>query len=136
MDIFPTILDLIGIKNIPDVDGQSLVPLINGEKLEELPACIESPPELNKTSEKVIGIRTSKYKYLRDLFHQNIVLELYNLENDPLEEINIAKDNPILISQFEEQLIKLRQNMLVDNDETTDEEMKIIEEKLKKLGYT
>ena len=136
VDIFPTILDLIGIKNIPDVDGQSLVPLINGEKLEELPACIESPPELNKTSEKVIGIRTSKYKYLRDLFHQNIVLELYNLENDPLEEINIAKDNPILISQFEEQLIKLRQNMLVDNDETTDEEMKIIEEKLKKLGYT
>jgi len=135
VDIFPTILDIIGIKNTEEVDGQSLVPLINGEELEELPACIESPPELKKKSEKVIGIRTSKFKYLRDLAHQNKVLELYDLENDPLEEKNIAKDNPNLIAQFEEKLTKLRQNVFID-DETTEDEMKIIEEKLKKLGYT
>ena len=30
VDIFPTLLDIIGIKNTEEVDGQSLVPLING----------------------------------------------------------------------------------------------------------
>ncbi len=135
IDIFPTILDIIGIKNTVEVDGKSLVPLINGEKVEELPACIESPPELIKKSEKVIGLRTSKFKYLRDLVHQNQILELYDLENDPLEEKNIAKVNFDIVNQFEEKLSNLRQNIMIDNDETTDDEMKIIEEKLKKLGY-
>jgi arylsulfatase A-like enzyme len=136
VDIFPTLLDIIGIKNEVDVDGQSLVPLMNGEDFDELPACIESPPELKKKTEKVIGIRTSKFKYLRDLSNTKKVLELYDLENDPLEEKNISADNSEIIYALEEKLMKIRQGILIENDETTDEEMRIIEEKLKKLGYT
>ena len=136
VDIFPTLLDILGIKNIENVDGQSLVPLINGKNIEELPACIESPPELKKKTEKVIGIRTSEFKYLRDLSNENKILELYDLKHDPLEEKNISTENSEMVSQLEKKLMEIRQNILVDNDETTDEEMRIIEEKLKKLGYT
>jgi arylsulfatase A-like enzyme len=136
VDIFPTLLDIIGIKDEVEVDGQSLVPLINGEDIEELPAYIESPPELKKKTEKVIGIRTSKFKYLRRLSHEDKNYELYDLENDSLEENNIANSNPKIISMLEKKLTKIRQGIFVENDEITDEEMRIIEEKLKKLGYT
>jgi arylsulfatase A-like enzyme len=144
VDIFPTILDILGIKNTEKVDGQSLIPLINGEELEELPASIESPPELKKKTEKVIGIRTSKFKYLRDLSNENKILELYDLENDPNEEKNIAEDNLEIISQLEEKLAEIRQNIPVEklykknteNEEFSEEETRAIEEELKKLGYT
>ncbi len=143
VDIFPTILDILGIKNTEKVDGQSLIPLINGEELEELPASIESPPELKKKTEKVIGIRTSKFKYLRDLSNENKILELYDLENDPNEEKNIAEDNLEIISQLEEKLAEIRQNIPVEklykknteNEEFSEEETRAIEEELKKLGY-
>ena len=136
VDIFPTLLDLLGIKNETDVDGQSLVPLVNGETLEELPAYMESPPELKKKTEKVIGIRTSKFKYLRDLSHKDKIHELYDLENDPLEEKNIADNNSNVISQLEEKLIQIRPDTLVEDDEINEEEMRMIKEQLKKLGYT
>jgi len=136
VDIFPTLLDILGIENPGKVDGQSLLPLINGEDFEEIPACIESPPELKKKTEKVIGLRTSQFKYLRDLSHENKILELYDLKNDPLEEINIAENNSKIIHELEEKLMSIRQNILVENDETSEEEMKLIEEELKKLGYT
>ena len=41
-NIFPTILDLVGINDsIQGQNGQSLVPLMNGKKIEEKPAYIE-----------------------------------------------------------------------------------------------
>ena len=59
IDIFPTIFELIGLKNNLDIDGISLKKIIDGETIKEIPAFIESNPLTIKKSNDVIGIRTS-----------------------------------------------------------------------------
>jgi arylsulfatase A-like enzyme len=136
VDIFPTILDLFSIKNLNQVDGISLVHLLKGKKMEEIPACIESPPSIVGDSEKIIGIRTSNYKYLKNISNSKESLELYDLQNDPLEECNISNENPEIVLNLDTLLQQLRTNAKIDEKEHDEEEIKKIEEKLKKLGYT
>ena len=136
VDIFPTILDLIGIKSSVDVDGKSLIPIIKGIETEERLACIESPPSVHGESQKTIGLRTSKYKYIRDLENSGKIIELYDLENDPLEEINIADSKSDIVNFMENSLLKFRKNIVIEEQENMDDdEISRIEEKLKKLGY-
>lgn len=145
VDIFPTIVDLIGIKeSIPTQNGQSLLPLINEEKFEEKPAYIEVGINLaqlidDKNAQiegKIIGIRTSKHKYLRDRKEKNKQVRLFNLKDDPLEENNIAEKNPEIIKEMEEILSKLESDHNSKNsDNITDEEVKKAKDILLKLGY-
>ena len=134
VDIFPTICDLLDIKNENEVDGVSLKPLLNSTPMKEVIASIESPPTLEGESTKAIGIRTSKYKYVREL-QDNKKMELYDLVSDPLEEYNIAKENSHIIEKMEKQLMNIRQNFVVEESMDTTE-IQRIQEKLKKLGYT
>jgi arylsulfatase A-like enzyme len=135
VDIFPTILDIIGIKNTEEVDGQSLVPLINGGDLEELPAYMESTPSLEKMANEVIGLSTSKYKYFRDRITPKKRVHLFDLQNDPYEDHNIANENPKIIEEMENLLSTIRNEKTIKVDEYSEEETKAIEEELKKLGY-
>ena len=102
--------------------------------MKEVIASIESPPTLEGESTKAIGIRTSKYKYVREL-QDNKKMELYDLVSDPLEEYNIAKENSHIIEKMEKQLMNIRQNFVVEESMDTTE-IQRIQEKLKKLGYT
>lgn len=132
VDIFPTIADIIGVSQIENIDGISLMPIINGIENKELSAYIESPPSIQHSS-KVIGIRTSNYKYIRDIESKNI--ELYDLLNDPLEENNIAETRKDIVGKMENILtnINRQQNVPTKIDQ---EEREKIEKILKKLGYT
>jgi len=85
---------------------------------------------------KLIGIRTSQYKYLRsrDQKTQNVIL--YDLKNDPNETKNIAPLNPQIVEQMEIILQKIRENSRIDDLVIiSDEHSKEIEDELKKLGY-
>ena len=102
VDIFPTIINMIGLDNSIKSDGRSLLPLINNKKLDELPAYIEVGINLAqlvnsknpKALPKIIGVRTSEYKYLRarDDLEKNV--RLFDLKDDPLEEKNIVDEKP------------------------------------------
>ncbi len=137
IDIFPTIAEIIGLpKKIEKIHGQSLLPLINGEIIKEKPVYLESDVySLSKNN--VIGIRTSKYKYFRneDFLTKNV--HLYDLENDLLEEKNIAHDFPQIVQELEKILQEIKTNSISQhNPEKIDEdEIKKIENELKKLGY-
>ncbi len=136
IDIFPTILNLISIDDKSEKDGTSLLPLFSNNNIDELPICIESPPSMDSKSKKFIGIRTSNYKYIRDLTDSENCYELYDLKNDPLEETNIANSNKIIVEKMENLLNQYRQQTKSNEDEhMTPEEIKQIEDKLKKLGY-
>ncbi len=137
VDVFPTLMKIL---NMPfpanDLDGRDLTPLIKGESMDEKPAYMESAPLIQKKSNNVIGVRTSKFKYFRDREDPKKRIFLFNLEQDPNEDQNIAKSNPVQVEEME----KILQEILSSNNSNIDkkfneEETKLIEEKLKKLGY-
>jgi len=135
VDIFPTIFDLLGIKLDEDIDGSSLINLMNGMDEDEKIAYIESNPLVLTESNDVIGIRTSKYKYFRDKTDPKNRIHLYDLESDPFEDFNIATTNMDKINKFEKAL----SNILKDFENNTDTEDELNSEKiqtvLRKLGY-
>jgi len=140
IDIFPTILELIGIPNTNEnVHGRSLLPLINGKDFAPIPLYIES--SITKTSIKepkpAIGIRTENYKYFRNLNNPKENVQLYNLKEDPLEDHNIANSYPDKIIEFEQILNEIRKDAKnnPETEELTAEEEKELEQELRKLGY-
>ena len=144
IDIFPTISEIANLANNQfNIDGQSLVSLLNNEKFEELPAYIETGVSAGDFSEKinpdsqgnVIGLRTSLYKYLRARDNSDHVF-LFDLKNDPKELINISSTNPEIVKGMEEKLSNLLHSKdFFKTNELTKEEQEKAEDLLRKLGY-
>ena len=119
------------------------MPLFSGKKLEEIPAYIETGINLTrllgKKSEilgKIIGIRTSSYKYWRSRDDPKQNIFLFNLQEDPKEENNVAKNNPNVIKKMEEYLTQLIEKSNNDeNKKMTSEDIEKAKELLLKLGY-
>ena len=137
VDIFPTLCQLIGISSdLGEINGRSLVPLLNEQSLNEEPAYIESGSVSAKKLGKVIGIRTTNYKYLRSRNDLTKNVTLYDLKNDPDETKNIASSNKQIVNDMECTLQKIRGDYTMDSPiEMTKEENEKIEKELKKLGY-
>ena len=114
--------------------------LINGNKIEELPAYLESWVNV-KTSEGAVGIRTSNYKYFRDFDKNEKSAHLYDLKNDPFEEDNIVASKKDVAMEMEKKLIEIMKDSVTPSDEDFEErklsndETKKVEEELRKLGY-
>ena len=140
VDIFPTICELIEIPNSDkNIDGRSLIPVMNGKETEELPVYLENTIFVTdqESPQSCVGIRTSKLKYFRGLDNPNEEIHLYDLVNDPLEENNIAEINTKLVNEMEETLVKIRKELdrKFEAPELSNEDEKNIEDELKKLGY-
>ena len=137
VDIFPTLYELIGASSdLGSINGRSLVPLLNKQSLTEEPTYIESGSASAKKLGKVIGIRTSNYKYLRSRKDVTKDVTLYDLKNDPNETKNIASLNPQIVEEMEGILQKITTDSAVyDLPSITKDESKKIEAELRKLGY-
>jgi|LWDU01.1.fsa_nt_gi arylsulfatase A-like enzyme len=137
VDIFSTILDIIGIKYSSDlVDGRSLLPLFNDEKISELPAYIENGSrKINKLG-SLMGLRTYEYKFLCSRTNTSENQFLFDLNIDPNEEKNIAKENPTICRKMEQLLSNLQNESIpITKHELSINEEREIEKELKKLGY-
>ncbi|MEN8154690.1 MAG: sulfatase-like hydrolase/transferase [Acidobacteriota bacterium] len=85
IDIFPTICDLAGIKTPGDIQGRSLIPLIQNKVTEEIPIYIEAKSAYHsKGWAPLEGYITKDRKFI-DL----PIKELYDLKNDFREKKNI-----------------------------------------------
>jgi len=98
VDLFPTILDLLRIKNNYKVDGVSLIPIIGDSANLELLAYSETfyPEEQSKTTGKFRNAKNkiayrdaNKHKIIFNLNSDQI--EIYNLKNDKNEQNNLYK---------------------------------------------
>ncbi|MEX0861733.1 sulfatase [Nitrosopumilus sp.] len=136
IDIFPTIIELIGLKNnMSTKNGRSLLPLINGAQFDEIPIYLQSPIYPTKLNDTV-GIRTSKFKYFRNREDQSKDIHLFDLQNDPQEITNVAHLNKKIIDKMEFFLNNIYDNFSeMESQEFSDQELKKIEDELHKLGY-
>ncbi len=91
VDIAPTILELAGLNVPQQMQGQSLVPLLKGRKPKWRTDFFYEHLFEHKTIAKSEALRTQRWKYARyvDFDYE----ELYDLDNDPAETINLAKDD-------------------------------------------
>jgi len=113
-DITPTILNLINVDYSKFLfDGKSLLPLVFGKqkKIRDLVFMEESVLHRKR------AIRTEKYKYMESPTKQDAfcsrcnnfhggVIELYDLEKDPGENVNIAKKNKKILMEMKFKLDK------------------------------
>ena len=136
IDIFPTMVSIIGLPEINEsIEGKSLLPAINGEKMNEEPALIENQILDPYDDDVVIGVRTSSYKYFRDRSNKKNKSCLFDLKNDPHEKNNIVTKRPDIVEQMENLLAKYRKNEYNFEGDSDDKEVQKIKEELKKMGY-
>ena len=96
-DFFPSILEFTGSENsslVQEIDGQSFVPLLKNEVIENKPLFWHYPnwwgpigPGIGSYS----AVRQGKWKFI--YFHDTQVIELYNLEKDISENNNLISVN-------------------------------------------
>ena len=139
IDTFPTIMGIINSADIQNVRGRSLLPYLEGKKMNEVPVLIESistSPKSNTANS--IGLRTSQHKYFRDRNRSTKNVHLYDLIKDPLEEKNLADKLPDVVKKMESILNEILSQKSFDYEkvnELNDDEMQNIEKELRKLGY-
>ncbi|MDT8301449.1 MAG: sulfatase [Sedimentisphaerales bacterium] len=90
VDIAPTIMELAHLKAPQQMQGRSLVPLLKGRKPRWRTEFFYEHPFVHKTIAKSEALRTKRYKYARYIDYD--YEELFDLQNDPAETINLAKD--------------------------------------------
>jgi len=139
IDIFPTIMDIVNSSDIRNTRGRSLLPYLAGDKMNEVPALMESIPSSTLAyTMNYVGIRTSEYKYFRDRNKTTKNIHLYDLVKDPLEERNLADELPDVVQKMENELTEMRGKKFSDyekSNELSDDEAQNIEKELRKLGY-
>lgn len=127
LDITTTILDYAGIKAPPEMEGKSLKPLVNAEKIKWREEIFLESLFTMRDNPFCEGIRTGNWKYIRmydgvDNYNENDVdfsgrkpdfEQLFNLEQDPGEKMNIIDEyeGTKLLAQLRRKCIKHSEKM-------------------------
>jgi arylsulfatase A-like enzyme len=83
LDLFPTLIELVGLPEKPNLDGHSLVPLLRDPDAEW------NYPAITTYDYSEYSIRTERWRYIRYIDGTE---ELYDHQNDPEEWTNLAGD--------------------------------------------
>jgi len=134
IDILPTVLDVLKIKCPKEVQGRSLIPLIeNPLKWEEDDCYFEAlSANLNRNWAPLRGLISDDFKYI-DL----PIRELYDLESDYREERNLAPERISMVKGLADKLKIIMKNYSqpeAKRSKRIREDRETLE-KLKALGY-
>jgi arylsulfatase A-like enzyme len=100
IDTSQTILNLAGLPQLPNADGKSLVPLIQGTKTSIHDYIFGEEDIVVQTR----SVRDSQYKLIYDL--RDRTKQLFDLQSDPTEQADISGQNPAVTQSLLDQLEK------------------------------
>ena len=135
LDLMPTVLDLAGCPTLPEMEGNSLKPLLEGE--DKAYSAEEAICEMWRDQWHRIAVRTETHKYIWDSRRPDSP-ELFDLVNDPAERHNAAGSCPEIVSRLHT-LVKIhleRVNSSKPAAEIPEPEMdEAVLHRLRGLGY-
>jgi arylsulfatase A-like enzyme/Tfp pilus assembly protein PilF len=130
IDIMPTILDIIEIDIPKFVQGKSLIPLIQGKRL-NLESYSETYfPLISNGWSELRAIRSDEWKYI-----QAPKPELYNLKDDPGELKNVLDANGAVARDLKKRLEELEKDVSLPENPPAKQLSPEAREKLTALGY-
>jgi arylsulfatase A-like enzyme len=141
IDFFPTLVDALGLTMPVSVHGRSLLPLIKGESLPEMPAHIAAVGgPLQGSKNWRVGIRTSEWKFVFAPQNTAIPEEVYHLASDPHEWRNLSNKRQPVAEALKRQLLDIISETYYMTGATGGEKMSAaekenMEQRLKQLGY-
>jgi arylsulfatase A-like enzyme len=133
IDIFPTVLDIVGYQVSNWYDGLSLMPLVLGEK-----ESVREEIFMETTMSSAAVIRTEEWKFaipLKIRLHHKNVNELYDLKNDPGELNNLAAIEREMTEDLGRRLIRWLREKKVETFEVTLDNDPETQRRLRSLGY-
>jgi arylsulfatase A-like enzyme/Tfp pilus assembly protein PilF len=131
IDLAPTILDLLGIKAFPEMQGKSLLPLMNGKKDSKRMVFSESIySELHYGWSPLQSLTTDAYKYI-----EAPKAELYDRNQDPNELRNLITEKASIAKVLKSELQTIVANFSGKNLKGPHKMDPETEEKLRALGY-
>ena len=145
IDIMPTILDILNIRNNSVMQGVSFLPVLEGKEIADLSAFSETPPNrFSANPDYSISLRTKDWKLIEQYRSEDKIsfYRLFDLRNDPKEIHDVSTSHPLLVKELKARIrgyseySKLREQILGH----TGKNRKVIldeakKERLKSLGY-
>jgi arylsulfatase A-like enzyme len=93
IDIYPTLMELCGVKMPHATDGVSLVPLLDNSSLQWKNVSFGY-------YKNGISVRTERYRMTKYFRNDQPTIELYDHFTDPNETVNIAAENSAILEQL------------------------------------
>lgn len=132
-DLAPTLRELCGVTSLSDgIDGRSLVPLLQGKTLPNMPTIARLCRGMNKIT---YAFRSDKYKLFVEQGKEDDGMKLYNLVDDPAEKNDISPEMEKVCKELRKLLnmrIKEMENQATGAKPVLSKELM---ENLRKLGY-
>lgn len=103
IDIAPTLLDLAGATQPLTMQGRSLMPLVRGQQApwREDFFCENNFRQRDQDYPMIEGVRTTQWKYVRYPEMKPVYEQLFQLDHDPLEVHDLARD-PVFAAKLSE----------------------------------
>jgi arylsulfatase A-like enzyme len=141
VDILPTVLNLLGVDFSEEIDGESLLPLLNTNDLQVIgsdprKAYSETLFEVktNGASDEEIrtclaSLRAYPWKLIWDRLKGSY--EIYRVDRDPRESQNLIEEHQEMVEKLSAELHHLAQEMPLETGQVDD----LMVDRLKALGY-
>jgi arylsulfatase A-like enzyme len=143
LDVLPTVAELLGVELREDIGGRSLLPLLLGTEVEHRAAMSAE----NNRGAPQVAVRDGRYKLIRSVDPGSDVgkewkglevpaTQLYDLLNDPDEDVNLAAEKPRLARAMGNSVARWFNGLNRKPDATQPEvaDEKLLE-RLRALGY-
>jgi len=137
VDLAPTILGTVGVRQMPSLDGASLLPILNGSDSNERVSFASVQSTLGESTRSRYSIRENSYKLIWNFDIRQVVSELpayeelFDLAADPGELKNQIDSSPLQLNELRK---KLRE-WLRENRQTHFGLSDEAKERLRALGY-